>query len=335
MGLALQLIGAAVVARAAYVTPRQAIDLGVTRFAGSNDTENLQLPTVRNLVRQSRAAIVGLLFVIVGTGCQLFGAWPSEPRSTALKSSDRSLAEKTSADKKVVRDNNRTDPPMKPDKDSIRWFESSPDPIERDLATSVLVARVGMASNSLTAQFHAARDASRRTGVPALMQQRDIVLAFMLTAALTNEAIRLARENMSTLRRLAVRGGAPNRLLEDIGRLCGGQHPACQSLARARNKLAFHWDEELVAESVREFARNKKIVWFEAAQDDVPIYTFGFSVLNQAMFPGISEGDVEAQKTAIRAAMDDIAAAVDLITEFFTAANFGFMHEQGGERRVR
>lgn len=75
IGLALQFVGAFIVARAAYVSPQQAVSLGVSRWSGTYE-ENVQLPAVQNLLNQSRAARVGLLFVMMGTVVQIPAAWP-------------------------------------------------------------------------------------------------------------------------------------------------------------------------------------------------------------------------------------------------------------------
>src|SRR5687767_8753989 len=99
------------------------------------------------------------------------------------------------------------DPPMEPYADSVRWFESTPEPIVSNLPLATLIVRMGMASNALAAQLRAGAEARRRRYSPA--KTRDLVWGFVTSAAFTNEAIRLAREEMATLRPLAVRGGAP------------------------------------------------------------------------------------------------------------------------------
>jgi hypothetical protein len=76
IGLSLQLIGAVIVAKAAYVSPQQAVSLGVSRWAGTTFEDKVQLPAVQNLLNQSRAARRGLLFVILGTFVQIPAAWP-------------------------------------------------------------------------------------------------------------------------------------------------------------------------------------------------------------------------------------------------------------------
>jgi hypothetical protein len=224
---------------------------------------------------------------------------------------------------------------MEPDVASVRWFESEPDPIDEDPSMVVLMARVGMASNALQAQFRAARDAGKRPSSPDLEKNCDIVSAFVTTAALIHEAIDLARENMPALRHLVGLMEPRTGLLEEMGRLCGGKHSSSPTLARARNKLGFHWDKATTAASVKEFARNKKIIWLEWDSSAVPVFSFAFAVQSHAMFPGIPETDTNAQRATIEAAMQDVNEAIKVITEFFIASMHGFIRERRIRRRDR
>jgi hypothetical protein len=79
-------------------------------------------------------------------------------------------------------------------------------------------------------------------------------------AAVTYESMRLALEGMRDLRRLATAAGAPPRLLNEIGRLCGGKYPAQPVLDCARNLLGFHWDYETVAAFLRGYRRNRALI---------------------------------------------------------------------------
>ena len=54
---------------------------------------------------------------------------------------------------------------------------------------------------------------------------------------------------MRDFRQLAIEIGARDDLLQEIGRLCGGKHPAIEILDRARNKLGFHSKKALEAVS--------------------------------------------------------------------------------------
>ena len=59
------------------VTGREAaIDVAVTRWAGSTPEENLQLPAVQDRLRQRRNTITGLVLIGVGFLLQFIAAWP-------------------------------------------------------------------------------------------------------------------------------------------------------------------------------------------------------------------------------------------------------------------
>jgi hypothetical protein len=76
IGLALTGLGAWLAARAVILTEDDAITVGVSRW-GSRDFSRedfLKLPAVQNLLKQSRAARSGLLFVTVGSLIQVVAA---------------------------------------------------------------------------------------------------------------------------------------------------------------------------------------------------------------------------------------------------------------------
>lgn len=68
------LAGAVVTARAVMLEPKQAVEIGVARYVSEKWEENLQQPAVQNLLRGSRAAVIGLLLVAFGTGLQIAGS---------------------------------------------------------------------------------------------------------------------------------------------------------------------------------------------------------------------------------------------------------------------
>lgn len=70
-GLALTLVGAGITARAVILKEADAIRIGVPRFAGSTDEENLRMPMVQNLLASSRGARRGLLVIALGTALQI------------------------------------------------------------------------------------------------------------------------------------------------------------------------------------------------------------------------------------------------------------------------
>ena len=91
---------------------------------------------------------------------------------------------------------------MMPMDGSKTWFESGPEPILNDPALATLIVRVGMASNALITQFNHARG---RLGRGAA-RTRNVLHMLVTSAAITNEAIDLARSEMKTLRHLEETG---------------------------------------------------------------------------------------------------------------------------------
>ena len=227
-----------------------------------------------------------------------------------------------------------TDPPMKPSRDTTRWFESGPDPILNDFEAAVMIIRIGMASNALSAQFYAGRAALHHKGTAG--RTRNIIASLVTAAAVTFESIRLAQEYMPAIRRLASSAGAPPELLKRAGKLCAGKHPASPVLDRARNELGFHWDKKVIARSVQEYGRNQALVWVEVATDDHPVHRLATDVLTHALFPEASTATERATAhQAYFTSMHQIDEAMQLIIELFTAALYGYLREHGATRRVR
>lgn len=57
IGLICDLIGAMILTCGLIVNKNTAIELGVTKWAGSTDSENLKLPQVKDKLKQSRYAL--------------------------------------------------------------------------------------------------------------------------------------------------------------------------------------------------------------------------------------------------------------------------------------
>jgi hypothetical protein len=227
-----------------------------------------------------------------------------------------------------------TDPPLEPMDGSTKWYESGPDPIATESDDAVLFVRIGMACNALTSQLNAAEDATNRA-LPG--KPRDVVGSLASWCGYTNEAIRLASENLNRLRELALAGGMAEERLALVGKVTGGKHPASELLKRARNRLVFHWDDEVIRRSTLEYARNQRIVWVEGNSDftDV-IHRLSFEVLCHALFFEISTAhEGEPFERGIRAAIDAMTDAMTLIVELFTFATIGYMKSFGADARSR
>jgi hypothetical protein len=228
--------------------------------------------------------------------------------------------------------NKPTDPPMEPLKDSTRWFESDPRAIQREPDHAVLIVRVGIAVNALNAQMDvgvAHEDAS------AAVQMRTRLWGLVGAAAVTNEGIRLAGQNMATLRAMAQRTHISEERLDQIGKLCAGKHPASATLKRARNQLGFHWDDEIVRPVVIAHGKNKKIVWLEARGEEAPVHRLAANVLGLALIPeAVALSDEESQPV-ISDALQQVSDAMGILLEFFTACVYGYFRTAGVTAQTR
>lgn len=76
VGLILDSAGAVFLAVGLIVTKERAAELGVPRWAGSTLEENLKLVPVREILRQSRRAVVGSTLLLLGFVLQVIANWP-------------------------------------------------------------------------------------------------------------------------------------------------------------------------------------------------------------------------------------------------------------------
>jgi hypothetical protein len=74
-GIACNFVGAFFIAYGLMISKEQAIELSVSRVSG-NDEENLKLPQVKDRLKHSCNAKIGVAFLIIGLILQLVGSWP-------------------------------------------------------------------------------------------------------------------------------------------------------------------------------------------------------------------------------------------------------------------
>jgi hypothetical protein len=75
-GLFLDIVGATVLSAGLIISKAEALKLGVPPLASEDESENLQLPQVRDRLVQSRNAKWGLALLVLGFLLQLIGSWP-------------------------------------------------------------------------------------------------------------------------------------------------------------------------------------------------------------------------------------------------------------------
>ena len=74
VGLVADIIGVSLLSWVLFTSKKKAIQLGVSRLAGT-DEENLTLPAVADRLRQSRFAMFGSLILVAGFVCQIAATW--------------------------------------------------------------------------------------------------------------------------------------------------------------------------------------------------------------------------------------------------------------------
>lgn len=77
IGLIFDSTGAVFLAAGLVVRKARAVELGVSRFAGNTVEENLQLAPVREILHQSKRAVIGGGLLVVGFILQMIGNWPT------------------------------------------------------------------------------------------------------------------------------------------------------------------------------------------------------------------------------------------------------------------
>ncbi len=77
IGLSLDIAGAIILVAGLFISEEDAVKLGVSRISGDTLDENLQLPAVQDRLKQSRRAVLGLVFLVLGFLFQALGSWVS------------------------------------------------------------------------------------------------------------------------------------------------------------------------------------------------------------------------------------------------------------------
>jgi hypothetical protein len=230
----------------------------------------------------------------------------------------------------------QTDPPMEPLGGTERYVEGEPSAMLADRALATMMVRVGMASNALSSARMHARHLPGAEGTAVRM--RNSLCSLALSAALINESIRLASECMATLRLMALEfrdNDEAREFLKTVSQLCAGKHEASEFLRRARNKLGFHWDADVVEAAIDDFAKNELLVWIEADADDNVTHRLASEVLGLALLPEAAVADPVVAGQAIEKALRQMDDANTAIRGFFTAAVFGYMRRFGGAQKER
>ena len=76
LGLTSNAFGSCILASGLFIGKQQAIELSVSRYSDDPESEQLKLPQVRDRLRQSSKAKVGLAFLLLGNILQVLGTSP-------------------------------------------------------------------------------------------------------------------------------------------------------------------------------------------------------------------------------------------------------------------
>lgn len=73
IGASLTFLGSLCFCRGLFISKKDAIKLGVSRWSGETEEENLKLPQVQDRLQQRRWGIAGAVLVALGFFFQIFG----------------------------------------------------------------------------------------------------------------------------------------------------------------------------------------------------------------------------------------------------------------------
>lgn len=77
IGLALTAVGALVIGSGFLIAPTEAEWRGQVVLGGEpGDPRNRQLPQVRERIAGARNTLAGLVLIVLGSLCQMYGSWP-------------------------------------------------------------------------------------------------------------------------------------------------------------------------------------------------------------------------------------------------------------------
>lgn len=228
---------------------------------------------------------------------------------------------------------------MRPFPESRYWIGAPAASLTDDRATAVLVLRLAMAVNALRSQ----QRYTLMIGDDPITAsaKRDRVLSMLIAAAFTAEALNILTGTSGVpgesraVRALAERAEVPAELEATVTRLMAGTHPASALLRRLRNQLTFHWDPEVVSESLNGFIADEPIIWSEGEEPTQggSIYRIAADVLANAMVLvriEVPNGREDAASAEIfSAALLAIVEAMTAVFSYFEYAIAGHVEPYG------
>lgn len=202
--------------------------------------------------------------------------------------------------------------------------------ISENLDDAALVLRLGIAANAIAATqrfYWFVRDAPGPAGA------RDRIWAFLVALGFIHEAIRVVRPNFPRIRELAALGGAEQKAIDGMGQLLSGRLPLNRTLDRMRNKLIFHWDDELIREYASQFSK-EEVVWAQGVGDTrgESMFAAAADALTNSVLPDEVGAGEERNQERVRELVQEAKPAMELVIDVLQRAIMG--HLKGCKTRL-
>ncbi|UVT22266.1 MAG: hypothetical protein H8K03_10400 [Nitrospira sp.] len=184
-----------------------------------------------------------------------------------------------------------------------------------------LALRLGIAVNALEASqrfYLFVKDADGPAG------DRDRLWAFLVAVGFIHEAIQLLRSHFPRVRNLARVGGADDETLMSASQLLGGNLSVSRPISRMRNKLIFHWDDNVIRTYVTKFSSDR-VTWASGVGDTQgeTVFTAAADALINSVLPDEPGADAERDAVRLKAFVNDIPPTTKLLIQLFQQAIMG------------
>lgn len=188
---------------------------------------------------------------------------------------------------------------------------------------STLALRMGIAVNAIGAAqrfYWFVKDAPGPAG------ERDRLWAFLLAIGFIHEALQIVRPNFPRIRDLARLGGVSEESITTAGQLLSGRLPLNRTIDRMRNKLIFHWDDDLVREYINAFSKDE-VTWAEGVghTQGESVFTAAANALTNSVLPDEPNATEERNGERVRELVQQIPPTTAVIVEILQRAIMGHL----------
>lgn len=205
--------------------------------------------------------------------------------------------------------------------------------ITTNVDDSTLALQMGIAANAIGAAqrfYFFVKDASGPAG------ERDRLWAFLIAIGFIHEAVQVLRPNFPRIRDLARVGGVSEDSITCSGQLLSGRHPLSRTIDHMRNKLIFHWDEDVIREYVIRFTA-ENVSWAEGigkAQGEL-MFRASADALTNSVLPDEPNTTEQRNIERLRALVQDIGPVMKTLIEVFNGAIMGHLKAHKTRRESR